>query len=564
MILKTYRAASMADALALVKKDLGKDAVILSTRSQRVGGFLGFGGKNVVEITASDQAPMFARGGNQIGTSRGRTRGVDEDAVGAGGGGTRRGPALTLSNVAANAYAAGSATATPVAPSTPPAPRFIPAPELKPDPLAGMWASDRRAEAGAAVPATPATAASALSPASADPRERVQVLPVRSSRLATTSAFAPVDPAASAQIHRELADIKLLVHEVLRSGVSGGAAALAVAGSGTGSSTGTMVSGAMPDALFQHYLRLLEAQVAREIADRVVGAVRDELNPGELGDASIVRTSVLRHLSRLIPVDEHAMRVPSHAERTLEPSKARHAFVVALVGPTGVGKTTTIAKLAAAYKLRHGRSVALITSDTYRIAAVDQLRTYASIIGLNLRVALTPDEMRDAVHELSAHDVILIDTAGRSQHNADRIGELCAFLQAAEPDQTHLVLSSAASEAVLVRTAEAFAAARPDHFLFTKLDEAVNFGVLVNVVQKVSTALGLRAQDGSPVSLSFVTTGQEVPDHIEPGHAERLARAVLDNRFHVEVEREEPSALSPSVATAVGGSGDAAREGVVL
>jgi flagellar biosynthesis protein FlhF len=219
---------------------------------------------------------------------------------------------------------------------------------------------------------------------------------------------------------------------------------------------------------------------------------------------------------------------------------------MALVGPTGVGKTTTVAKLAASFKLRHGRSVALITSDTYRIAAVDQLRTYASIIGLPLKVVMTPDEMRTAIDDLreAGHDLILIDTAGRSQNNTDRLAELAAFLDAARPDQTHLVLSSAASEAVLVRTAQAFASTRPNHILFTKLDEAVNFGVLVNVVQRVARELRLSqidprsaAQRGGGIPLSFVTTGQEVPDHIEPGRADRLARAVLDNRLTADERR---------------------------
>jgi len=302
------------------------------------------------------------------------------------------------------------------------------------------------------------------------------------------------------RIQRELADIKLLVNQVLQS------SAPVATDSGCGR---------MPEALFRHYLRLLESQVSRDIADRLIGRVRDELSAAELGDEAVVRAAVLRHLASLIPVAE-----------TPRPTRGPDGrpFVVALVGPTGVGKTTTIAKLAASYRLRQGRSVALITADTYRIAAVDQLRTYASIIGLPLKVVLTPGEMAAAVEALSHHDVILIDTAGRSQRNTERLGELAEFLEAARPTETHLVLSSAAAQEVLIAAAESFGVLRPNRVILTKLDEAVNFGVVVNVMHRLRT------------QLSFVTTGQEVPDQIEPGRSERMARMILDpERFDGDI-----------------------------
>src|SRR5690606_35907242 len=121
-----------------------------------------------------------------------------------------------------------------------------------------------------------------------------------------------------------------------------------------------------------------------------------------------------------------------------------------------------------------------------------------------------------ACEALAACDVVLIDTAGRSQNNHGRIAELKEFLHAARPHETHLVLSSTASENVLTSTAEQFGVVNPNRLIFTKLDEAVSFGVLVNIIRRVNTRL------------SFVTTGQEVPDHIEPGHPERLARLILD------------------------------------
>jgi flagellar biosynthesis protein FlhF len=187
-----------------------------------------------------------------------------------------------------------------------------------------------------------------------------------------------------------------------------------------------------------------------------------------------------------------------------------------------------LAKLAATFKLHHHLRVGLITADTYRIAAVEQLRTYANIIGLPLEVVLTPVQMREALDRLADRrsldgggcDVILIDTAGRSQNDTGRIDELRKFVEAAKPDQVHLVLSSTAGERVLLREAEAFSPLGIHRIVLTKLDEAVSFGMLINVIRKVGK------------QLSFVTTGQEVPEHLEPGRADRLAELVLGGPLH--------------------------------
>ena len=131
--------------------------------------------------------------------------------------------------------------------------------------------------------------------------------------------------------------------------------------------------------------------------------------------------------------------------------------VVALVGPTGVGKTTTVAKLAANFKLAHGFRPGLVTVDTYRIAAVEQLRTYAEIIDLPLAVANAPSEMRRAIDELGDVDLVLIDTAGRSPRDEVKIRELADFLAEARPDEVHLVLSAVAGERSLRAAVERFA-----------------------------------------------------------------------------------------------------------
>lgn len=422
MNLKTYRAKSMADALVEVKRDLGREAVILHTRTFKVGGWMGLGGRDVVEVTAGTGMPVAPS-----------QRRVKE-------------------------------------PPAAPAARFTqPAP---PPPPAQASGSDTR-------PRTPLQA------------------------LSTKAPLRPEDDGARIIVQDELASIKRLVGQVLQ------CSRQAVANSSRGPSTSAVLNlGPMTEPLFANYMRLIEGQAAPDIAEEVAGKVRDELTPDELSDAGIVRTTLLRHLSAAIAVTGAVSKAGIQSDG--------RPLTLALVGPTGVGKTTTVAKLAAAYKLRHGKRVGLVTVDTYRIAAVEQLRTYAQIIGLPLKVVVSPEEIGAACDALHGCDVIIIDSAGRSQNDGDRIGELARFMEGARPHETHLVLSAAAAEGVLLRAADRFRIANPDRAILTKLDESEHFGIVLNFARRV----------GLP--LSFVTTGQEVPDHIELANAERLARRVLD------------------------------------
>jgi flagellar biosynthesis protein FlhF len=196
-------------------------------------------------------------------------------------------------------------------------------------------------------------------------------------------------------------------------------------------------------------------------------------------------------------------------------TKPRGPHVVALIGPTGVGKTTTIAKLAANLQLRDKRRVGLITIDTYRIAAIDQLKKYADIIGAELRIVSSPDDLKNAIASMNDCDYILIDTAGRSPNDALKLSELRNFIASAAPDEVHLVLSTTCSQEAVELAIERFTAVRVDRLIFTKLDEAAHVGVMLNIVRKVNKPL------------SYITTGQDVPDDIEVGRGRRLADLIL-------------------------------------
>lgn len=260
----------------------------------------------------------------------------------------------------------------------------------------------------------------------------------------------------------------------------------------------------LPEELLEHYTRLIQSEVADELAQDILRTLHRELRPEYLSQEKYVREKLADHIERLIP---------SSGPITRKQTNGPH--VLALIGPTGVGKTTTLAKLAANLKLKEGHRVGLITLDTYRIAAVDQLKRYADIIGSPLKVVGNPEELRDAMASMSGMDFVLIDTAGRSPNDVMKLNELRELLGSIQPDEVHLVLSSTSGPTCIELAVQRFSDVRVDKVIFTKLDEAVHVGVVLNVMRKINK------------SLSYVTTGQNVPNDIEVGRGRMLARMIL-------------------------------------
>jgi flagellar biosynthesis protein FlhF len=260
----------------------------------------------------------------------------------------------------------------------------------------------------------------------------------------------------------------------------------------------------VPEELFDYYMNLIQNQVANELAEEVIKSIQGTLRPDQKKNPEIIREKLAEQLERMMPVAGPINR-----------TKASGPHVVALIGPTGVGKTTTVAKLAANLKLRENRRVGLITIDTYRIGAVDQLKKYADILASSLRVVTSPEELKEAIKAMSDCEYVLIDTAGRAPNDSLKLHELKNFLSVAAPDEVHLVLSTTASQECIEHAIARFAEVRVDKIIFTKLDEAVHVGVILNVIRKVNK------------SLSYITTGQDVPDDIEVGKPKKLAQRIL-------------------------------------
>jgi flagellar biosynthesis protein FlhF len=236
----------------------------------------------------------------------------------------------------------------------------------------------------------------------------------------------------------------------------------------------------------------------------IVSSRRQELLAGlSEDDPTAARAELRARLERLVP------QVP-WAKRSRPGPR-----ILAFVGPTGVGKTTTIAKVAGREQLDRKLSVGLVTLDLYRVAAVDQLRAYAELLGAPLEVAGTPAELTRALERFARKDLVLVDTAGRSPLDAKRIEDLASFLRPVPELETLLVLSAATRRRELTDALRRFAPCSPTGLVLTKLDEVVVAGDLLELVARLE----------QPVRL--LAAGQEVPDDLELASPGRIAEWVL-------------------------------------
>lgn len=262
----------------------------------------------------------------------------------------------------------------------------------------------------------------------------------------------------------------------------------------------------LPDFIQRIRLDLIDNDVSPEIVEALILRAIQENN-----EINLMEEQEFRHILTNLIEKEINNSFPAS-------SLAPTAHIVAFVGPTGVGKTTTIAKIAAVEMLKNKRTVGFITTDTFRIAAVEQLKIYANILQVPVEVVFSSDELEQAIETLKDRDLILIDTAGRNYGSSALVSELNRFLQASQPDETCLVLSLTTKSSDLERIVANFDGVPIDKFIFTKLDETNSYGAMYNLLHRYQKPL------------AYLTHGQNVPDDIETATSERIARLVVGEK----------------------------------
>lgn len=264
-----------------------------------------------------------------------------------------------------------------------------------------------------------------------------------------------------------------------------------------------------PDATsYEIYHTLISNDVNELLAYKIVDGARSKLSPDKRLDKAALAQTVKALLCDMVMISPIEEGKP-------DPQGVRRQIAL-LIGPTGVGKTTTIAKLAARYALEKRLKVLLVTLDTYRIAAIDQLKVYAGIIGVPLEVASTVQELDRAIKQNSDKDIVLIDSAGCSQRDVARMNDLAAYLQNASDIQRHLVLSATTKPIDLHEIIEKFGLFAPNKLLFTKLDETSTFGPILNELVRTNKPL------------SYFTNGQKVPEDLGVPTSRQVAELIVN------------------------------------
>ena len=436
MRVKTFEATSMQEALNIVKKDMGEEAFILSTRSKQRKTALGMGEETVIEVTAAvDEGPEAPK-------AEGGTYGLR--------------PPL------ANRPSDTSTLPRRRSPIRDMAPTLVATPPQEPRP-----------------PAQP------IPP----PPPPLDLQPLRRELLEIKGAVEALkdQETRNTTILRELDQMKSQLNRIQKQGMP-------------------QAQLQLPPSMLSLYGDLVANDVDPMIALRLCEYTQrtlldqegaEDLNPEK------ARLFMRRVIADFIPVSSPIQ---------LDPGKMR---VAALVGPTGVGKTTTIAKLAAYAKLELKQKVALITLDTFRMAAVDQLHQYAEILQVPLHVALTVEDLRSALRFYQDRALVLIDTPGHSPKDATMQAQLRRLLDELPEVETHLVLSATTKPRDLADIAQRFEPLKPSRIIFTKLDETSTYGPLLSTLVRVKRPL------------SYLGTGQEVPQDLEMATSRRVADLIL-------------------------------------
>lgn len=477
MKIRQYTAPTIQEAILKIKVDLGPNAVILHSRKTKKGGIWGFFTQDVVEVLAADPGDAKEKSGLGTRGAIGAERDIAPEKA-TGWGAASEPDELELGPLGKRGFDRPATVSSDR--HEPAAPRGS-----RPPASAQEWES----------PPARAPQQVAVAEALAEP-----VASREGERIATAAAVEGADNKTVPSVIM-MPDSDRLVDEVsdLKATVTDLKAMMASLAGKLDMAPRSVAQ--FPTLMQKVYDRLLSLDVDASIARGLVVYLQKEQphlkTYEDLCDALEAPVAGLLKVSGPI--------APLPGERK----------IVSLVGPTGVGKTTTIAKLAANFALARQADMALLTIDTYRVAAIEQLKTYGDIIGLPVDVVLTPQSLKEALKQHQDKGLILIDTAGRSPYNRLHINELRSFLDVEPQVEAHLVLSATTRLADLKQIVKHFASTGVDRLIFSKTDETDIIGGAISIAHET----------GLPVS--YITTGQSVPDDISVAEGETLARMLV-------------------------------------
>ena len=570
MRIKVFQAATMKDAMAQVKDELGDDAVILHTKKIKKGGILGYGAKEIFEVTAAldevtrrppkkrpERLPTLAE--LQAEAAGGETKPKSAVPLPQGHAATLpQAASATLPQVASAALAQQVSVPVPAGPPAAPVPPLMQSAQPVQQPRLSQSAakSYRTAgtEAAVAEAARQARAAAPAAPGDASAEPFVPSFPSGKAPEAPFQPFVPSageapqkPPARKARRRKPAQPKRRKVHAAEAKETAGVEAEREASSSRrvkreedeAASSQEKRREDESPSAKseeerqretieeLQNELAQMKAMlvqvVSKEKTPEDEMSLQQVLKQQEV-ESDIIDDVVLQLPAEAILADKDTPLALEGLTKYLADNvqmadglelKSRKRKIAALLGPTGVGKTTTLAKIAAQCVLEKGISTAFITADTYRISAVEQLKTYADILGLPIAIVYTPDELKEAIQKFRQKQLILIDTAGRSQHNRRQMAELKEFLAVNQNIEKYLVLSATTKNEDAKDIIDKFSVCKPDKVIFTKTDETKSLGIILNILRR------------KEMRLSYLTNGQSVPDDIVPAEAGKLAELFL-------------------------------------
>ena len=503
MKVRRYLAENYPEAIAQVKAELGIDAVILHTRTIRQGGFLGFFGKKMIEVTAAleDETLVQATAPASYGLGASRRRTETQAANAYRGQSSLDASGSNSFRTSAEERFSGSSRFGEAARRQ----ESSEGDEYTPQHLSDFLDRFRDSfpdSAGDSIraPEEIITRTPKNLPGAAENGAtlREEGLSLRGSRRTTGAtrneeqrfeSISAVEDDGLLEIRRELIHTQALLRQVVEQHED--------------DKSGKALE--MP-----RYARRLWKQL---VANDVDADLATELINGVLAECQAENEQELEELlrKRILDLMRHACR---DEEKTTTPQ------VVALVGPTGVGKTTTLAKLAARKALMEKKRVGLITIDTYRIAAVEQLKTYAKILDLQVQVVFTPQELPRVLAQMSDCEIIFLDTAGRSHKNAMQMSELKAFFDVGQPTSAYLVLSLTTKFNDMMEIIAEYEPLSLDTLIFTKLDETTTYGNLFNLAVLLQKRI------------AYLADGQNVPEDIGSADPFELTDLVMGKRTY--------------------------------